>query len=349
MTSAAVRPLATSIVGSYPQPGWLVDRAHLAGTGPARARDPQLWRPDADTIAEAQDDATAIAIDAQERAGLDIVTDGEARRESYSNHFATALDGIDVDDPGTRVGRNGRSQRVPRIVGPVTRPHSIEARDTAFLRARTDRLAKITMPGPFTMSQNAQDDFYGDEEALAFALADACHDEMLDLFAAGADIVQIDEPYMQAVPDAARAYGLAALNHALRDAPGTTAVHLCFGYAAKMPGQKPSGYSFLPELAGCVCDHVSIESAQPDIDLGVLADLSGKTVALGVIDLSTDDVEAPEVVADRVRRALRHHRPEKLVLSTDCGMKYLTRAAADGKMAAMVAAAAVLRDEVGAG
>ncbi|MDN5914000.1 MAG: 5-methyltetrahydropteroyltriglutamate--homocysteine methyltransferase [Pseudonocardia sp.] len=345
--TAALRPLATSIVGSYPQPGWLIDRAHLAGTGPARARDPELWRPGPELILEAQDDATVIAVDAQERAGLDIVTDGEARRESYSNHFATALEGIDVDNPGTRVGRNGTSQRVPRIVGPVTRPRSIQARDTEFLRGRTGRLAKITMPGPFTMSQNAQDEYYGDEEALAFALADACHAEMLDLFAAGADIVQIDEPYMQAVPDAARAYGLAALNHALRDAPGTTAVHLCFGYAAKMPGQKPSGYSFLPELAGCVCDHVSIESAQPDIDLGVLADLAEKTVALGVIDLSTDDVETPEVISDRVRRALAHHGPERLVLSTDCGMKYLTRAAADGKMSSMVTAAGVLREELG--
>lgn len=338
--------LPTSIVGSYPQPGWLVHRDRLAGTGPARVRDEQLWQLSDDLLTEAQDDATLLAIDSQQRAGLDIITDGEIRRESYSNRFANAIGGIDTEHPGQRVGRNGTTQAVPRVTGPLTRTVSVQRADTEFLRARSDRTVKMTMPGPFTLSRNAQDDYYGDEATFTLALAEVCRAEMLDLFAAGADIVQLDEPYMQADPDGAREFGLAALNHVLRDAPGTTAVHICFGYASKMPAQKPSGYSFLPEFADCVCDHISIETAQPDIDLGVLADLPGKTVALGVIDLSTPEAETAELVADRVRRAFRYTDPSRIMLSTDCGMKYLPRASAEAKMRSMTAAAAALRAEL---
>jgi 5-methyltetrahydropteroyltriglutamate--homocysteine methyltransferase len=285
-----------------------------------------------------------LAIRAQERAGLDVLTDGEMRRESYSNHFATALDGVDVDHPGTALDRSGHPNPVPRIVGPISRPAPVQVRDLEFLRAHTDHPVKITVPGPFTMSQQAQDDHYGDPEAAAMGYAAAVNAEVRDLFAAGADVVQIDEPYLQARPDAARAYGLAALNAALDGITGTTAVHLCFGYAAIIH-ERPSGYSFLPELAGCPVDQISIETAQSGLDLGVLADLAGKTVVLGVLDLSTPEVETAEVVADRVRRAYPFAAPEHLVLAPDCGMKYLPRESADGKMRAMAGAAALLRAE----
>jgi 5-methyltetrahydropteroyltriglutamate--homocysteine methyltransferase len=337
--------LPTSLVGSYAQPDWLIDRAKLAGRFPPRVRATELWRVDPEYLAQAQDDATELAVRAQERAGLDIVTDGEIRRESYSNHFATALDGVDVDNPGTALDRSGHPNPVPRIVGPIRRPEPVQVRDLQFLRAHTDRPVKMTVPGPFTMSQQAQNDHYPDLESAAMAYAAAVNAEITDLFAAGADIVQIDEPYMQARPDAARAYGLAALNAALEGVRGTTAVHICFGYAAIIH-DRPEGYSFLPELAGCPVDQVSIETAQSGLDLGVLADLSGKTVVLGVLDLSTPAVETAGTVAARVRRAFRFHPPRGLVIAPDCGMKYLPREAADGKMRAMAGAAALLRAEL---
>jgi 5-methyltetrahydropteroyltriglutamate--homocysteine methyltransferase len=332
----------TSLVGSYPQPDWLIDRARLAGRFPPRVRARELWRPAPEFLAEAQEDATLVAIRAQEEAGLDIVTDGEIRRESYSNHFATALEGVDTDNPGEALDRSGHPNPVPRVVGEIRRPGPIQRPDLEFLRAHTDRTVKVTVPGPFTMSQQAQDDFYGDPRALALAYAEAVNQEVRDLFAAGADIVQLDEPYMQARPEPARAYGLAALNRALDGVTGTTAVHICFGYAAIIH-DRPSGYSFLPELADCPCDQVSIETAQSNLDPSVLDHLAGKTIILGVIDLSTPDVETPQVVADRVRRALPYVAPERVVLAPDCGMKYLPRAAADGKMRSMAAAARELR------
>ncbi|HEY5032282.1 MAG TPA: uroporphyrinogen decarboxylase family protein [Actinomycetes bacterium] len=335
----------TSLVGSYPQPEWLIDRARLAGRFPPRVRARELWRPSAEHLAEAQEDATLLAIRAQEAAGLDIVTDGEIRRESYSNHFATALEGVDIDHPGEALDRSGHPNPVPRVTGPVRRPAPIQLPDLQFLRAHTDHVIKVTVPGPFTMSQQAQDDFYGDPRSVALAYAEACNQEVKDLFAAGADIVQLDEPYMQARPEPARAYGLEALNRALDGVVGTTAVHICFGYAAIIH-ERPSGYSFLPELADCPCDQVSIETAQSHLDPAVLAQLPGKTIILGVIDLSTPEVESADLVVERVRRALPYVDAEHLVLAPDCGMKYLPRGSADGKMASMAAAAKILRDQV---
>ena len=338
-------PLPTSLVGSYAQPDWLIDRAGLAGRFPPRVRARELWRVEPELLAQAQDDATVLAIRAQERAGLDILTDGEIRRESYSNHFATALDGVDVDNPGSALDRSGHPNPVPRITAPIHRPHPVQVRDLEFLRAHTDRPVKITVPGPFTMSQQAQNDHYPDAEAAAMAYAAAVNAEVRDLFAAGADIVQLDEPYLQARPDAARAYGLAALNAALDGVTGTTAVHLCFGYAAIIH-DRPSGYSFLPELAASPADQISIETAQSGLDLGVLSDLADKTIILGVIDLSDPTVETVEIVAARVRRAFDRVAPHRIVIAPDCGMKYLPRAAAEGKMRAMAGAAALLRAEL---
>jgi 5-methyltetrahydropteroyltriglutamate--homocysteine methyltransferase len=336
--------LPTSLVGSYAQPEWLIDRAKLAGRFPPRVRAKELWRLPPEHLAEAQDDATVVAIRAQEEAGLDIVTDGEIRRESYSNHFATALDGVDVDHPGTAPDRSGHPNPVPRIVGPIARPHPVQVADLEFLRAHTDRTVKITVPGPFTMSQQAQNEHYPDAEAAAMAYAAAVNAEVRDLFAAGADIVQIDEPYLQARPDAARAYGLAAVNAALDGVTGTTAVHLCFGYAAIIH-ERPEGYSFLPELAGCTADQISIETAQSGLDLGVLTDLADKTVILGVLDLSAPAVESAGTVAARVRRAFDRLPPAQVVLAPDCGMKYLPRGSAFGKMRAMAQAARLVRAE----
>ncbi|UBU09679.1 uroporphyrinogen decarboxylase family protein [Nonomuraea gerenzanensis] len=337
--------LPTSLVGSYAQPDWLIDRARLAGRFPPRVRARELWRIPPELLGQAQDDATELAIRAQERAGLDIVTDGEIRRESYSNHFATALEGIDLDDPGSALDRSGHPNPVPRIVGPIRRARPVEVDDLLFLRAHTGRVVKMTVPGPFTMSQQAQNDHYPDAEAAAMDYAAAVNAEIRDLFAAGADIVQIDEPYMQARPDVARAYGLAALNAALDGITGLTAVHLCFGYAAIIH-ERPEAYSFLPELAGCPVRQVSIETAQSGLDLGVLSDLKDKTVILGVIDLSTPEVEPVEVVAGRVRRAFERVPPERIVIATDCGMKYLPRRSAEGKMRAMAGAARLLREEL---
>jgi 5-methyltetrahydropteroyltriglutamate--homocysteine methyltransferase len=341
----ALPTLPTSLVGSYPQPEWLIDRAKLAGRFPPRVRARELWRvADPEMLAQAQDDATEVAIRAQERAGLDLVTDGEIRRESYSNHFATALDGIDIDNPGTALDRSGHPNPVPRIVGPISRPDPVQVRDLEFLKAHTDRPVKMTVPGPFTMSQQAQNDHYPDAESAAMAYAAAVNAEIRDLLAAGADLVQIDEPYMQARPEPARAYGLAALNRAVEGITGEIAVHICFGYAAIIH-DRPEGYSFLPELADSPIRFVSIETAQSGLDLGVLSDLAEKTIILGVIDLSTPEVESAQIVADRVRRAFRHLPPEQVVIAPDCGMKYLPRESANGKMRAMSEAAALLRAE----
>jgi 5-methyltetrahydropteroyltriglutamate--homocysteine methyltransferase len=336
--------LPTSLVGSYPQPEWLIDRAKLSKQVP-RLRAADLWLVAPDRLEAAQDDATLIAIRDQDRAGLDIVTDGEQRRESYSNRFATALDGIDIDRPGTVINRNGRPIPVPRIVGPIRRTCPIELRDLQFLRANTGRAVKATLPGPFTMSKQAQDDYYKDEEAVAMAYAAAVNAEILDLFAAGADIVQIDEPWMQQHPDNARQYGLKALDRALDGVTGTVAVHLCFGYAAVVR-DKPAGYSFLPELEGCKAQQISIEAAQPELDLRVLKELPSKTIIVGVIDLSDMTIETPQVVAQRIRSALRQVPAERLVVAPDCGMKYLPRAIAFGKMEALAQGAAIVRREV---
>ncbi|MGY1744810.1 5-methyltetrahydropteroyltriglutamate--homocysteine methyltransferase [Blastococcus sp. SYSU D00695] len=337
--------LPTSIVGSLPQPGWLVDHAKLAGQFPPRVRAREIWRVAPELLAEAQDDATLLAIRAQEEAGLDVVTDGEIRRESYSNHFATALDGVDVDHPGTVLNRSGKPIPVPRVVGPVARPGPVQADDVRFLRAHTDRTVKITVPGPFTMAQQSDDRHYGDDRLLALAYADVVRAEIADLFAAGADVVQIDEPWLQARPEVARRYGAEAVTRAVEGAPGPVHLHLCFGYAA-MVSERPEGYSFLPELADTPVDTVAVETAQSHLDPAQLRPLRGKGVALGVLDLSTEEVETPQVVADRVRRALGEVDVDRLVLTSDCGLKYLSREAAAGKMRSLAEAAAVLRAEL---
>ena len=337
--------LPTSLVGSYAQPDWLIDRQKLAGRFPPRVRAKELWRVAPEFLDAAQDDATLLAIRDQERAGLDIITDGEMRRESYSNRFATALDGVDIDNPGTALDRSGHPNPVPRVAGKVRRRHAVEVRDVQFLRLNTDRMIKMTVPGPFTMSQQAQNDFYGDEEELALDYAAAVNAEIKDLFAAGADIVQIDEPYMQARPEKARRYGVKALNRALEGVTGTTAVHICFGYAAIIH-QRPSGYSFLPELEGTAVRQVSIETAQSGLDCAVLERLASKTIILGVLDLSDMAIESPRTVADRIRRALPHASAERIVVAPDCGLKYLPRDVAFGKMCAMVEGAAMVRREL---
>ncbi len=336
----------TTLVGSYPQPEWLIDRAKLAGRFPPRVRARELWRIPTQYLAEAQEDATLAAIKAQEDAGLDIITDGEIRRESYSNRFATALEGIDIDNPGSALDRSGHPNPVPRIVGKIRRKHAVEVEDLQFLKRNTARQVKITVPGPFTMSCQAQNDFYPSDQAAAMDYAVAVNAEIKDLFAAGADIVQIDEPYMQARPEKAREYGLQALNAALDGVIGTTAVHICFGYAAVIHA-RPSGYSFLPELTGCSCHQVSIETAQSNLDCSVLKQLPGKQVMVGCIDLSDMRVETAQTVVARIKRALPFIAKENVILAPDCGMKYLPREVADGKMRAMVAAAKLLRAEFG--
>ncbi len=338
--------LPTSLVGSYPQPDWLIDRGRLAGRFPPRVRARELWRVDPEYLDQAQADATLLAIRAQEDAGLDIITDGEIRRESYSNRFATALDGVDIDNPGSALDRSGHPNPVPRVVGQIRRKHPIEVSDLSFLRDHTSRTVKITVPGPFTMAQQAQDDYYGSREALAFGYAEAVNEEIKDLFAAGADIVQLDEPYLQARSAEAAQYGVKVINRALDGVTGTTALHICFGYAAIIH-ERPAGYSFLPELAACDVDQVSVETAQSNLDCSVLSTLEGKTIILGVIDLSDPEVETPEAVVERVRRALPYVPASRLVLAPDCGMKYIPRDTANGKMAAMAAAAALLRPELG--
>ena len=337
--------LPTTLVGSYPQPDWLIDRAKLAGRLPPRVRANELWRVAPEWLEQAQDDATVLAIRDQERAGLDIITDGEMRRESYSNRFATALEGVDVDNPGTALDRSGHPNPVPRIVGRIRRRHAVEVRDVAFLRANTNRKIKITVPGAFTMAQQAQNDFYKDEVELAMDYAAAVNEEIKDLFTAGADVVQIDEPYMQARPAKARQYGVQVLNRALSGVTGTTAVHICFGYAAIIH-QRPPGYSFLPELEDADVQQISIETAQSHLDCSVLAALPSKIIMLGVLDLSDMSVERPAIVADRIRRALPHVDANRIVVAPDCGLKYLPRDIAFAKMQAMVEGALLVRNEL---
>ncbi len=335
----------TTVVGSYPQPDWLIDRSLLAANTPPRVRMRQLWRVAPELLEQAQDDATVLAIRDQERAGIDIVSDGEMRRESYFNRFATALDGIDLDHPGTVISRTGKPALVPRVVGRVRRLRPVNVRDVQFLRANTDRQIKITVPGPFTMTELAQNDCYASAPELAMDYGAAVNAEIRDLFAAGADVVQVDEPYMQAHPAEARSFGIAALQRALDGISGTTVVHVCFGYAAMVKG-KPARYDFLSELAGTTVQQISVETAQSRLDCAVLADLAGKTVLLGVLDLSTNEVESPEMVADRIRRALPYVPAERLIVAPDCGMKYLTRDVAFAKLAAMVQGAGLVRAEL---
>jgi 5-methyltetrahydropteroyltriglutamate--homocysteine methyltransferase len=339
--------LPTSLVGSYAQPEWLIDRKSLSGRFPPRVRARELWRVAREFLDEAQDDATLLAIRDQEHAGLDIITDGEQRRESYSNRFATALECVDIDNPGTALDRSGHPNPVPRIVGKIRRKQPVEVRDVEFLRSNTDRMIKITVPGPFTMSQQAQNDFYTDEQELVLDYAAAVNAEIKDLFAAGADIVQIDEPYMQARPERARKYGLRGLNAALEGVTGTTAIHICFGYAAIIH-ERPPGYSFLPELAASPVKQISIETAQSKLDCSVLEKLPGKTIILGTLDLSDMSIETPEVVAGRIRRALPYVPAERIVVAPDCGLKYLPREVAFGKMRAMVEGAKIVRQELSA-
>jgi 5-methyltetrahydropteroyltriglutamate--homocysteine methyltransferase len=338
--------LPTTVVGSYPQPDWLVDRAMLSKSVP-RTRMQAMWRLPEEHLEQAQDDATVVAIRDMERAGIDIVTDGEIRRESYSNRFATALEGIDADNPALIVSRSGHQTPVPRVVGKIRRTRPVERRDMQFLRKNTDHAAKITLPGPFTMSQQAKNEYYKDDEDLAMAFAEAVNAEAHDLQAAGADVIQLDEPWVRNNPDLARRYAVNAINRALQGLTVPTVVHLCFGYAAVVPGStKPAGYSFLSELADTSAEQISIEAAQPKLDLGVLRDLSGKTIMLGVLDLGDPEIESVDTVADRIRNGLKFVAAERLVPAPDCGMKYMPRATAFGKLKAMSEAAARVRNEL---
>ena len=338
--------LPTTVVGSYPQPDWLVDRKVLGSRLPPRTRALEIWRVGADFLEQAQDDATVVAIRDMERAGIDIITDGEIRRESYSNRFATALDGMDLDHPGVALDRTGHPNPVPRVVGPIRRHRAVEVRGVEFLRANTDRTIKATLPGPFTMSQQAQDDYYHDEEALAMSLAEAVNAEIRDLFAAGADVVQIDEPYLQARAEKAQIFAIKAINKALEGVGGTTALHTCFGYA-HIVHSRPNGYPFLEQLADVTAAQISLESAQQKVDLSVLKALRDKTLIVGVIDLADDSpVEDVDTVVQRIRDALRFVAPERLILAPDCGMKYLPRAKAVGKLSVLAKAAAKVRSEL---
>ncbi|MDX1430940.1 MAG: 5-methyltetrahydropteroyltriglutamate--homocysteine methyltransferase [Gammaproteobacteria bacterium] len=339
------RLLPTTLVGSYPQPDWLVDKEMLLSNAPPRVRMAQVWRVPGPLLEEAQDDATRLVLRDLEQAGVDILTDGEVRRESYFNRFATGIEGIDLDKPGTVKNRRGRDVAVPRVVGSLRRSHGVQVRDVEFLRANTDRPIKITIPGPFTLTQLAQDDYYHDLEALAFAYADVVNEELRELKAAGADVVQLDEPYLQAQPERARELGVAAIDRALAGIPGTTAVHLCFGYAYVVK-EKPPGYSYLHELDACSADQISIEAAQPALDLSILAKLPSKTIILGVLDLGTETIETADRIAARIREALEWVAPERLVIAPDCGMKYLPRSVARAKLDAMVAGARAVRNEL---
>jgi 5-methyltetrahydropteroyltriglutamate--homocysteine methyltransferase len=337
--------LETTLVGSYPQPDWLIDRSKLAARLPPRIRARELWRVDEALLEQAQDDATIVAIRDMERAGLDVLTDGEIRRESYSNRFATALEGIDIDNPGTALDRTGNPNMVPRVVGPIRRARPVQKRDVEFLRRNTDRRIRVTVPGPFTMTQQTQDDYYADEVALALAFAAAVNEELRDAVEAGADIVQIDEPYLQARPEKAREYAVAAINRALEGIDATTALHTCFGYAAIVKN-RADGYSFLAELEDCATDQVSLEAAQPRLDPALLQQLPSKTIVLGTLDLGDLQVESPEAVAERIRAALRFVPPERLIVAPDCGMKYLPREVAQRKLAALVKGAHMVRRDL---
>lgn len=338
--------ITTTVVGSYPQPDWLIDREKLRTRLPPRVRSAELWRIEDPYLEDAQDDATLLAIHDMERAGIDVITDGEIRRESYSNRVATALGGIDTENEGVALDRTGEPNPVPRVVGPIVREQPIEVRDVEFLRANTDRSIKITLPGPFTMTQQAEDVYYNDEVALAMDYAKAVNAEIRDLFLAGADVVCLDEPYMQARPEKAQRYAVSAINEALDGIEGTTALHMCFGYAAihALRGlEKPNSYSFLAELNESNVDQVSIEAAEPDIDLEVLSALPDKIIVLGVIDNGNPNVESPELVARRIESALTYVSPERLIVSPDCGMKYLDRRVAFSKLCALVEGAELVR------
>jgi 5-methyltetrahydropteroyltriglutamate--homocysteine methyltransferase len=340
-----MHPLATTVIGSYPQPDWLIDREKLAGRLPPRVPAHELWRVDEAWLVEAQDDATRLAVHDMEEAGIDIVTDGEIRRESYSNYFANALDGLDLDDPGTALDRTGHPNPVPRVVGEIRRARPVQVRDAAFLRALTERPIRVTVPGPFTMSQQAQNDHYPDLRSLALAYADAVNEELRELVAAGADVVQIDEPYLQARPDDAHEYALEAITRAFEGVGGTKALHTCFGYAA-IVHEKPKGYPFLAELDSCPADEISIEAAQPRLDPSLVEQLPTKRVILGVLDLNDMEVETAETVADRIRAALEHIDAQRLMVGPDCGMKYLPREVARGKLRSLAEAAEILRAEL---
>jgi 5-methyltetrahydropteroyltriglutamate--homocysteine methyltransferase len=333
-----------TIVGSYPQPEWLIDRKKLAGSFPPRTRAKELWRVEEEYLIQAQRDATLLAIRDMENAGLDIITDGEICRESYSNHFATSLNGIEIDPPGEALDRSGEPVFVPRVVGEISRRHSATLSDLKFLKENTDRKVKITVPGPFTMAQQAQNEFYKTPRETALAYAKVVREEVEDLFAAGADVVQLDEPYMQARPDAAREFGIEALDVALQGIAGKTCVHICFGYAALIH-ERPEGYSFLPEFADSCCNQLSIETAQSNLDCSVLKSLQDKEILLGVIDLSSSEVESPEIIKQRVYKALEFIDANKIILAPDCGMKYLPRESAFKKLSNMVLAAEQLRSE----
>ncbi|WP_417516842.1 5-methyltetrahydropteroyltriglutamate--homocysteine methyltransferase [Minwuia sp.] len=337
--------IPTMLVGSYPQPGWLVDRSVLLGSGPPRVRMKHVWRPDENLLQEAFDDAALIALHDQERAGIDIVCDGEVRRESYFNHFANALDGIDIDRPGEVPGRTGKPTPVPRVVGPIRRRSPVQTDEIALLRQQTDRPIKITLPGAFTMAKMALDEYYGDTGRLIDAYADVLNAEIIDLKRAGADIIQLDEPHMQAHPEEASRYAIDAIERALDGINGMTIVHMCFGYAYVVK-DKPSGYSFLHELDACCATAISVEAAQPNLDPSILSRLPSKKIVYGVIDLGTEDVETPETVASRLRRALTHIEPARLIAAPDCGMKYLPRDVAFGKLKALTAGAAIVRKEL---
>lgn len=339
--------LVTTVVGSYPQPNWLVDHEALVTAGVPRVRESSIWRIASEQLAEAQDDATILAIRDMERSGVDIISDGEIRRESYSNRFATALEGVDQDNPGEVESRTpGSRVKVPRVVGPIRRTRPVQVTDVQFLRENTDLRIKVTVPGPFTMAQQAYNDYYPDRESLAMDYAVAVNLEVKALFDAGADVVQLDEPWLQARHEEARNYGVQAINKALEGVEGTTALHLCFGYAA-MVKEKPSGYSALPQLDATVVDQISIEAAQPDLDLGILAELPSKTIILGVLNLGEVEVETPETVASRLRAALKYVPPDRLIAAPDCGMKYLPREVALAKLGALTAGAALVRQSLG--
>jgi len=338
--------LPTTVVGSYPQPDWLVNREMLSKVVP-RTRMTEIWRIPEPLLEQAQDDATIVAIRDMERAGIDIITDGEIRRESYSNRFATALDGIDLEKPGMVKTRSGAMTPVPRVVAKLTRKAPVELRDMEFLRRNTDKPAKITLPGPFTMAQQAKNEFYKDDEEMAMDFAAAVNAEALDLQKAGADVIQFDEPWLRNDPEAASRYAVKAINRALQGITVPTIVHLCFGYAAVVPGaSKPTGYSFLPGLADSKAQQISIEAAQPKLDLGVLKDLAGKKIMLGVLDLGSSAIETPAEVAHRIRAGLKFVKPADLIPAPDCGMKYMPREVAFGKLKALAEGAAIVRKEV---